>query len=255
MPKRYGRILSVPVVVITLASGCTSNARRRADQFQAQIRSQQHVIAGQSRKIDQLAKERNLLAGERDSIRKQLDEQQLLLRVFEDKASSSEQARDVAAEELQSIKKKLEELALREPEAFHWNAETGTLGVAAEVLFRPGKVELLKSGIEALRKVVPILNDGDEFVRVDGHTDSDPIKFSKWDDNWQLAGERARRVLKFLVKEGVAGNRLYFSGFGDTRPRSENSSRHGKRMNRRVELVPLPADTPILPKNKVSARN
>jgi chemotaxis protein MotB len=165
----------------------------------------------------------------------------MLLQVYQEKAAASDQTRDQAALELQDIKKQLEELARREPESFQWNPFSGTLGVTAEVLFRPGKADLLPSGLDALKKVLPIFKDGKELIRVDGHTDADPIKYSKWQDNWELAGARARTVLMFLEKGGISHDRLFFAAYADTRPRADNKSPEGKRANRRVELVPLPA--------------
>lgn len=253
MPNWYGRRILTPVVVLALASGCTSTARQRTDNLRSQLRAQQHVVDGQARKIDQLTQERDVLAQERDSLKTQLDEQRLLLQVLQDKANSSEKDRSLVSEQLEELKKRLEELAIQDPDAFHWDSATGTFGVAAEVLFHPGKADLLPGGADALRKVVPILRDREELVRVDGHTDSDPIKLSKWDDNWQLAGERARRVLKFLAQEGIDSGRLFFAGYADTRPKAENTSKDGKRMNRRVELVPLPPQARTLPEDKVSS--
>jgi chemotaxis protein MotB len=90
-----------------------------------------------------------------------------------------------------------------------------------------------------LNKVAPVLKQGDHLIRIDGHTDSDPIRRSKWDDNWQLAAERARQVLKVLIKQGVPKDRIFFAAFADTRPRATNKTTAGKKQNRRVELVPL----------------
>jgi len=242
---RHGRLILAPAVVIALASGCTTaKTQRTVDKLRYQVRSQQHAIAGQTRQIQ-------ALTAERDSLEKQIEEQALLLSVYQDKASEAENALTQATQEAADIRQQLEELARREP-AFEYDQATGTLSVAAEVLFDSGKARLKKTGIEALRKVAPILAGSGRLVRVDGHTDSDPIKRSKWEDNWQLASERARQVVKLLVKEGVDKDRLFFAAFADTRPKAENTTAKGKRLNRRVELVPLKEEQAALPTVQVS---
>jgi chemotaxis protein MotB len=215
------------------------------DKLQSQVRTQQHAMAGQTRQIE-------ALTAERDALKKQLEEQALLLKTHQDKASQAESALSQAGQESADLRRRLEELADKEPE-FEYDKDTGTLSVAAEVLFDSGKVRLKQSGMDALRKVAPILAESDHLIRIDGHTDSDPIKHSKWEDNWQLAAERARQVLKFLLQEGVARERLFFAAFADTRPKAENSSTDGKRINRRVELLPLDEKRAAIPAAQVSS--
>ena len=248
MLYRHGRQTLAPVVVLLLASSCTPNARKTADRLRHQVRSQQHVIDGQTRQIRELTAERN-------TVRAQFEEQNLLLKVFQDKASSAEEILSKVAVEKDDLQRRLEELAREDPDAFQYDQKTGTLSVAAEILFSPGKTDLRKSGVSALKKVVAALEGSDQLIRVDGHTDADPIKVSKWEDNWQLAAERARRVLKLLVKEGIGKERLYFAAFADTRPKSANTSLEGKRTNRRVEIVPLDEERAPLPTTKVSKSN
>jgi len=246
MLTRHGRLILAPVVVIALASGCkTVKTQRTVDKLNYQVRSQQHAIAGQTRQIQ-------ALTAERDTLKNQIEEQALLLSVYQDKATDAESALTQVTQETADIRRQLEELASRES-AFEYDKATGTLSVAAEVLFDSGKARLKKTGIEALRKVVPILAGSGQLIRVDGHTDSDPIKRSQWEDNWQLASERARQVLKLLVQEGVGKDRLFFAAFADTRPKAENTSAKGKRLNRRVELVPLKDDQAALPAMQVSS--
>ncbi|MBI2191825.1 MAG: OmpA family protein [Planctomycetes bacterium] len=245
MPDSCDRKPLLPVVALLLASGCIPSSRKDLDKLNYQVRSQQHVIAGQARKIDELTRER-------DALQNQLADQDVLISTYQVQTADSEKARELASQELENLRHRLEELARQDPDAFEWNASAGTLGVAAEVLFRPGKADLLPTGAEALRKVTPLLRESRELIRVDGHTDADPIRLSKWDDNWQLAGERARRVLKFLEAEGIPRERLFFAGFADTRPKADNTSAAGKKVNRRVELLPLPAADAAPPTAEVS---
>ena len=81
----------------------------------------------------------------------------------------------------------------------------------------------------------------DQPIGVEGHTDNEPIKYSAWQDNWELSLARARAVVAYLVDEqGIDSDRLSASGFGKYRPIASNKTGDGRRQNRRVEIVVLP---------------
>jgi chemotaxis protein MotB len=108
------------------------------------------------------------------------------------------------------------------------------IAISSDVLFRPGSAVLSDKAKAALDKVISELKSqhaGQEIL-VEGHTDDDPIKRSKWEDNWDLAGGRARAVLHYLESKGIAAKQLGFAGYADQRPRGGDKAR-----NRRVEIL------------------
>ncbi|HEY5928173.1 MAG TPA: OmpA family protein, partial [Kofleriaceae bacterium] len=69
-------------------------------------------------------------------------------------------------------------------------------------------------------------------VKVEGHTDNvgNPEK------NLKLSQDRAASVVAYLVKKGVAPERLEAAGHGDTKPIEDNAKPKGRAQNRRVEF-------------------
>lgn len=115
----------------------------------------------------------------------------------------------------------------------------------AEVFFNSGKDVILPDGKKVLQKVARVLNKDvpDSKVAVEGHTDSDPIKYSGWKSNWELSSARALAVLHYFVDEGkVNPSRLSAVACGEFRPVDSNKTAEGKQKNRRVEIVILPAE-------------
>lgn len=55
--------------------------------------------------------------------------------------------------------------------------------------------------------------------------------------NQQLSLERARMVKKYLVKKGIADDRITLESFGSKVPKYDNSTEEGRRLNRRVEIM------------------
>ena len=69
-------------------------------------------------------------------------------------------------------------------------------------------------------------------IDVQGHADArGPESYNK-----KLSADRARAVLEYMVKHGVAESRLSSQGFGSSRPLVEKNSEHAWFLNRRVEF-------------------
>jgi len=95
-----------------------------------------------------------------------------------------------------------------------------------------------KSNIRAdarpvLDEAVRVLKDDRQVdVSVEGHTDS--IGTERY--NQRLSERRARSVTDYLVRGGIARNRLSPKGYGESRPVASNDTADGRAQNRRVEL-------------------
>lgn len=124
------------------------------------------------------------------------------------------------------------------------NEEVCRITLLDSVLFDSGDAGLSEDGVKTLESVSEYLlkqYPGREIV-VRGHTDSEPIDQSPYKSNWELGAARALRVLHFLVDVGgLAGDSLSAQTFGQRRPRAGNDSAMGKQLNRRTEIVVMPA--------------
>jgi flagellar motor protein MotB len=114
-------------------------------------------------------------------------------------------------------------------------ATGGTVNVRipGDVLFSAGKVDLRGSALQTLSDVAAVLDRqyGGATIRVEGYTDTDPIRRSKWADNLELSLQRAAAVHRYLQQQGISADRMYAAGFGETRPQAS------KAQSRRVEIV------------------
>ncbi len=117
--------------------------------------------------------------------------------------------------------------------------ETGVSGgniyvrVPGDVLFDSGKVDLKTSAKRTLEQIAGVINSdyAGQTIRVEGYTDTDPIRRSRWTDNLELSLQRAAAVTRFLNQAGVDAARTYAAGFG------EHRARESKAKSRRVEIV------------------
>ena len=105
--------------------------------------------------------------------------------------------------------------------------------VPGDVLFAPGKVTLRDEAKRTLDQIASVINrdHAGNIVRVEGYTDTDPIRKSGWKDNLELSLQRAAAVHRYLQQQGVNKDRLYAAGWGESKPRES------KAKSRRVEIV------------------
>ncbi|SDX45077.1 OmpA family protein [Hymenobacter psychrophilus] len=112
------------------------------------------------------------------------------------------------------------------------------LGVGAtleleNVQFSRGQGELLATSFPALDTLATLLTGSPGLtIELRGHTDNvgDPQK------NVELSQRRVAAVKTYLVKRGVAPERISGVGLGGAEPRASNAQENTRRLNRRVEF-------------------
>ncbi len=112
------------------------------------------------------------------------------------------------------------------------------ISVAGDVLFDSGRTTVKQGAKATLNKIARDLNGkyADNNVRIEGHTDSDPIRKSKWGSNEALSQARAEAVEQYLASQGVDSGRMSTVGKGSSSPKGTKAS------SRRVEIVVLGGD-------------
>jgi len=95
---------------------------------------------------------------------------------------------------------------------------------------------LTRDSYPALDNIAKTLQSYPEIrLEISGHTDNvgNPEK------NKVLSQKRADAVRDYLVKKGIAGDRLNAVGYGDAKPVAPNTDAAGKALNRRIEFTIL----------------
>jgi len=115
----------------------------------------------------------------------------------------------------------------------------------SKVFFKSGSSDITAHGQSALKRVAAALKKEfpNRLYRVEGHTDSDPIRRTKklYKSNWELSTARALSVLHYLVEaERISPRQICAVGYGQYQPRVPNTSATNKSKNRRVEIVVVP---------------
>lgn len=187
------------------------------------------------RRYEYLAVEHENLKGRYDKISG--ESQQMATRISEDQRTIEELTRQI--EEDKRTPADATGFGPGYDVAFDAAAGTITVTLDNTILFSSGQATLKSATSNELNHILSVLKSkyAGRLIDVVGHTDSDPIKKSKWKDNWELSAQRALAVTRYLVNKGVSAGTVRASGCGSARPVSSNASSRGKAKNRRVEIV------------------
>ncbi|MBX3489013.1 peptidoglycan -binding protein [Parvibaculum sp.] len=114
----------------------------------------------------------------------------------------------------------------------------------SEIFFASGSADINPSGREQLDKIAvavreiaaEIPDDIPWVLRVDGHTDANPIATPQFPSNWYLSSARAIAVVDYLVAQGVPARNLVAAGFGEHHPLVARRTAADNTRNRRIEF-------------------
>jgi chemotaxis protein MotB len=111
--------------------------------------------------------------------------------------------------------------------------------------FNSGQAVLLPGAAAKIERIAKVLTQHGLDLRVEGHSDNQPIHNAQFRSNWELSTARAMAVVQLLVDDaGFDPHKISVAGFGEYRPIADDATPEGRRMNRRVDLVVVAATTP-----------
>jgi OOP family OmpA-OmpF porin len=99
--------------------------------------------------------------------------------------------------------------------------------------FESGRCNLISEAYPILKHALRVLKENPDIrIEVQGFTDNTGSSAV----NQKLSAKRAEAIKQYLVSEGIDGSRITTKGFGDKNPISNNISKHGRALNRRIEF-------------------
>ena len=111
--------------------------------------------------------------------------------------------------------------------------------------FNSGQAVLLPGAAAKIERIAQVLTQHGLDLRVEGHSDNQPIHNAQFRSNWELSTARAMAVVQLLVDDaGFDPRKISVAGYGQYRPIADDATPEGRRMNRRVDLVVVAADHP-----------
>ena len=114
--------------------------------------------------------------------------------------------------------------------------------LVATIQFGSGQTRVSSNGQEMLDGIVEQLKaDADAKIMVVGHADGTPVLRGSYRSNWDLSQARANSAAKYLESKGIDTSRIEAIGKAHTDPIAPQNTSAGRAMNRRVEVILVPA--------------
>ena len=109
----------------------------------------------------------------------------------------------------------------------------GQKAVLRNIYFDEGTTELNEGYTQVINRVKALLNDNPHLkVEIGGHTDAFESEYSDY-----LSAERAKKIQRLLVAQGLDGSRISAVGYGKSKPLASNDDENeGRELNRRIEV-------------------
>lgn len=112
--------------------------------------------------------------------------------------------------------------------------------LADNLVFPSASADIRPEARPLLSIVAAAVNQTENEIRVEGHTDNIPLATEKYPSNWELSSARATAVLRVLTEElSVDPARAFAAGYGEYRPIASNLTPEGRALNRRADIVLL----------------
>lgn len=111
--------------------------------------------------------------------------------------------------------------------------------INADILYPSGIAQTTKESAPILDRLATILTPFPNAIRVEGHTDTQPIRTAIFPSNWELSAARAANVVQRFTRAGVDPLRMEVAGLGEYHPVATNETAEGRNRNRRVTIVVL----------------
>ncbi|WP_337841079.1 OmpA family protein [Rheinheimera sp.] len=112
-----------------------------------------------------------------------------------------------------------------------------TIELSSSMLFSSGSATPNNSAKAVMQALTELLQRHQNYLRVRGYTDSEPIHNELFPSNWELSVARATAILRLLQDFGITPGRLAAEGYGQYSPFAENSSEAGRAENRKVVIA------------------
>jgi len=123
--------------------------------------------------------------------------------------------------------------------------------ISDDALFASGSASIRPEVKEFLDLISGLVKDLPNYISVEGHSDSVPIRAAAFPSNWELSASRASVLVRYFTDvRGLDPQRFSAISYAGYRPVASNDTAKGRSANRRVEIVILRhTHAPTLPRN------
>ena len=153
---------------------------------------------------------------------------------FDSKLISKEEIAKLSTRPTSNVKVERKEVVIRDADLAVKELKVGEAYTINDILFATNSFTLSSKTKFILRGFARFLNENEVIsVAIQGHTDD----VGDNGENLALSDQRAKAVKKYLVSQGISDKRLSAKGYGEEKPKVENTTASNRAKNRRTDFV------------------
>lgn len=158
----------------------------------------------------------------------------------QDQAKGNSGGSSAQLEEIARMAQMIEKMNIGEG-SLEQKIDGAIIKLPTKMLFAQGSADIINSDsmlfLKRVSDIIAMLPKNVDVI-VKGYTDTTALPSgSKFQDNLELSTARANAVIRVLVRNGIAKDRLSSAGYGDTKPLASNDTAEGREKNGRVEFT------------------
>lgn len=145
-----------------------------------------------------------------------------------------------------AIQKTIQKKELSKEISVHTDELGVQLDFSSKVLYDSGSAQIKPEMISVIKEIAASIKDfpGNGYVvKVEGHTDDEPINTPFFPSNWELSASRATNIVRYFIEFGIPKENVVAVGLADARPVAPNRDKSGAALpknqakNRRVVVL------------------
>ncbi|MCU0556864.1 MAG: flagellar motor protein MotB [Desulfobacterales bacterium] len=118
------------------------------------------------------------------------------------------------------------------------SARGSLVSLPADGLFEGPAAQIRPAMRPVLERLATLILETEAPVEISGHTDNSPPDPAQGGSSMAVSAQRALGVLRFLIDVGgVPAERITAYGRGSTQPVADNTTREGRALNQRVDVL------------------
>jgi chemotaxis protein MotB len=161
--------------------------------------------------------------------------------VMGEQVLSPTQVRDALDKMQRQLEQTLSNQVAMHTVSIHMGREGLVISLREAGFFTSGSAIPKADTLSTVRQIAASLKQMPFDLRIEGHTDNQPIHTAEFDSNWDLSSARATHIARlFLTLQSIRPERISTAGYAEFHPVARNDTEQGRAENRRVDLVVLP---------------
>ena len=241
----YGQLEANQRAIVEGNQRETSKMLTEMQRMQGELLQRERAVKGLEEQLYQRRQELDRVERQQENSRKALDS----LRAGIEAMASALSAKHEALEKLQQFQVVTMQWIARalfgvEGRGLTVHEKGGRVHISIEdkLLFKSGSYDIDRQGVEAIKQLVPILEQYPDLnIVVEGHTDDVPMKgVGPIADNWDLSAKRATTIVKLLLEgTSIPPHNISAAGRAEFHPIDQTKTAEARQKNR-TEIILTP---------------